>query len=79
LDILLKGSRILTVEENTEIFDAVHHFITVEENTEIFDAVHHFITVKENTEIFDAVHHFITGSRRFTRFNRFSFSLYLVI
>ena len=28
LDILLKGSPILTVEENTEIFDAVHHFIT---------------------------------------------------
>jgi hypothetical protein len=28
LDILLKGSLILTVEENTEIFDAVHHFIT---------------------------------------------------
>ena len=27
-DILLKGSPILTVEENTEIFDAVHHFIT---------------------------------------------------
>ena len=27
LDILLKGSLILTVEENTEIFDAVHHFI----------------------------------------------------
>ena len=27
LDILLKGSPILTVEENTEIFDAVHHFI----------------------------------------------------
>jgi hypothetical protein len=25
LDILLKGSPILTVEENTEIFDAVHH------------------------------------------------------
>jgi hypothetical protein len=47
LDILLKGSPILTVEENTEIFDAVHHFIT--------------------------------GSRRFTWFNRFSFSLYLVI
>ena len=47
LDILLKGSRILTVEENTEIFDAVHHFIT--------------------------------GSRRFTGFNKFSFSLYLVI
>jgi hypothetical protein len=28
LDILLKGSPILTVDENTEIFDAVHHFIT---------------------------------------------------
>jgi hypothetical protein len=28
LDILLKGSPILTVEENTEIFNAVHHFIT---------------------------------------------------
>jgi hypothetical protein len=28
MDILLKGSPILTVEENTEIFDAVHHFIT---------------------------------------------------
>jgi hypothetical protein len=28
LDKLLKGSPILTVEENTEIFDAVHHFIT---------------------------------------------------
>jgi hypothetical protein len=28
LDILLKGSPILTVEENTEISDAVHHFIT---------------------------------------------------
>jgi hypothetical protein len=28
LDILLKGSPILTVGENTEIFDAVHHFIT---------------------------------------------------
>ena len=28
LDMLLKGSPILTVEENTEIFDAVHHFIT---------------------------------------------------
>jgi hypothetical protein len=28
LDILLRGSPILTVEENTEIFDAVHHFIT---------------------------------------------------
>jgi hypothetical protein len=28
LDILLKGSPILTVEENTEIFDAVYHFIT---------------------------------------------------
>jgi hypothetical protein len=28
LDILLKGSPILTVEEDTEIFDAVHHFIT---------------------------------------------------
>jgi hypothetical protein len=27
-DILLKGSPILTVEVNTEIFDAVHHFIT---------------------------------------------------
>jgi hypothetical protein len=27
-DILLKGSPILNVEENTEIFDAVHHFIT---------------------------------------------------
>jgi hypothetical protein len=28
LDILLKGSPILTVEDNTEIFDAVHHFIS---------------------------------------------------
>jgi hypothetical protein len=28
LDILLKGSPILTVEEHTEIFDAVDHFIT---------------------------------------------------
>ena len=28
LDMLLKGSPILTVDENTEIFDAVHHFIT---------------------------------------------------
>ena len=27
-DTLLKGSPILTVEENIEIFDAVHHFIT---------------------------------------------------
>jgi hypothetical protein len=27
LDILLKGSPILTVEENTDIFDAVHHFL----------------------------------------------------
>jgi hypothetical protein len=28
LDILLKGSPIITVGENTEIFHAVHHFIT---------------------------------------------------
>ena len=28
LDILLKGSQELTSEENTEIFEAVHHFIT---------------------------------------------------
>jgi hypothetical protein len=28
LDILLKGSPIITIEENTEIFDGVHHFIT---------------------------------------------------
>jgi hypothetical protein len=28
LDIILKGSPILTVEENTEMFNAVHHFIT---------------------------------------------------
>jgi hypothetical protein len=28
MDILLKGSPILTVEKNTEIFDAIHHFIT---------------------------------------------------
>ena len=28
LNISLKGSPILTVEENTEIFDAVHHFFT---------------------------------------------------
>jgi hypothetical protein len=28
LDISLKGSPISNVEKNTEIFDAVHHFIT---------------------------------------------------
>jgi len=38
LDILLKGSPILTVEENTEIFNAVHHFITGSRNSH--DSIH---------------------------------------